>query len=70
VVEPTGPIEDDPNLTNQKFPGKPTRSFRTKQPLRVVDELREWVGHRPEQIQAMKDGLARLAEKGLEAIED
>lgn len=70
VVEPTGPIEDDPNLTNQKFPGNPTRSFRTKQPLRIVDELREWVGHRPEQIQAMKDGLARLAEKALEAIED
>lgn len=70
VVEPTGPIEDDPNLTNQRFPGNPTRSFRSKQPLRIVDELRDWVGHRPEQLQAMKDGLARRAAEGIKAIED
>ena len=70
VVEPTGPIEDDPNLTDKKFPGNPTRSFRTKAPLRVTGELVDWVGHPPEQVQAMKDGLARLAAQGIKAIED
>lgn len=70
VVEPTGPIEDDPNLTDKKFPGNPTRSFRTKAPLRVTKELVDWVGHAPEQVQAMKDGLAKLAAQGIKAIED
>lgn len=70
LVEPTGPIEDDPNLTDKKFPGNPTRSFRTRAPLRVTGELVEWVGHAPEQVQAMKDGLARLAAQGIKAIED
>ncbi len=70
VVEPTGPIEDDPNLTDKKFPGNPTRSFRTRAPLRVTGELVDWVGHAPEQVQAMKDGLARLAAQGIKAIED
>lgn len=70
IVEPTGPIEDDPNLTNKRFPGNPTRSYRTKSPLRVVGELADWTGHSPEQIQAMRDGLARLAEQGIKAIND
>ncbi len=70
IVEPTGPIEDDPNLTDQKFPGNPTRSYRTRAPLRVVGELRDWRGHAPEQLAAMRAGLARLAEQGIEAIED
>jgi rifampin ADP-ribosylating transferase len=70
VVEPTGPIEDDPNLTDKKFPGNPTRSFRTRAPLRVIGEITDWKGHAPEQLQAMKDGLARLAAQGVEAIED
>jgi hypothetical protein len=70
VVEPTSPIEDDPNLTDKKFPGNPTRSYRTRAPLRVVGELTEWQGHTPEQVQAMKDGLARLAAQGIKAIED
>jgi Rifampin ADP-ribosyl transferase len=70
LVEPTGPIEDDPNLTDKKFPGNPTRSYRTRSPLRVTGELRDWQGHPPEQVQAMKDGLARLAAQGIEAIED
>ena len=70
LVEPTGPIEDDPNLTDKKFPGNPTRSFRTRAPLRVTGELVDWVGHAPEQVQAMKDGLARLAAQGIKAIED
>jgi rifampin ADP-ribosylating transferase len=70
LVEPTGPIEDDPNLTDKKFPGNPTRSFRTRHALRVEGELTPWVGHPPEQVQAMKDGLARLAAQGLKAILD
>ena len=70
LVEPTGPIEDDPNLTDQRFPGNPTRSYRTRHPLRVTGELTGWQGHPPEQVQAMKDGLARLAAQGIEAIED
>lgn len=70
IVEPTGPIEDDPNLTDKKFPGNPTRSYRTRAPLRVIGEITEWKGHAPEQLQAMKDGLARLAAQGIRAIED
>lgn len=70
VVETTGPIEDDPNLTDKKFPGNPTRSYRTRDPLRVIGEIADWKGHPPEQVQAMKDGLARLAAQGIEAIED
>ena len=41
-VEPTGVFEDDPNVTNKKFPGNPTRSYRTRQPIKVVGEVREW----------------------------
>jgi len=70
IVEPTGPIEDDPNLTDKKFPGNPTRSFRTHAPLRVIGEITDWTGHPPQQLQAMKDGLARLAAKGIEAINE
>lgn len=69
VVEPTGDIEDDPNVTDKKFPGNPTRSFRSREPLRVVGEI-EWVGHTPEQVQAMRDGLAALKERGEAVIED
>ncbi|GGG13594.1 NAD(+)--rifampin ADP-ribosyltransferase [Pontibacter amylolyticus] len=70
IVEPTGPIEDDPNLTDKKFPGNPTKSYRTRHPLRVTGEVTEWQGHAPEQLQAMKEHLARLKEQGIEAIED
>src|SRR5262249_7381087 len=59
LVEPTGPIEDDPNLTNKKFRGNPTKSFRSREPLRVTGELAGWQGHSPEAIQAMKAGLER-----------
>ncbi|HWS57321.1 MAG TPA: NAD(+)--rifampin ADP-ribosyltransferase [Actinotalea sp.] len=69
-VEPTGPIEDDPNLTDRRFPGNPTRSYRTRQPLRVLDEVVDWQGHSPEALQAMRDHLARLTELGVEAIDD
>jgi hypothetical protein len=70
LVEPTGDYEDDPNLTDQKFPGNPTASYRSRQPLRVVGEIKGWVGHPPDQLQAMKDGLARLREQGLDVIHD
>jgi rifampin ADP-ribosylating transferase len=70
IVEPTGPFEDDPNLTDKKLPGNPTRSYRTRAPLRVTGEIPDWVGHAPEQLQAMKDGLARLAAQGVEPIHE
>jgi rifampin ADP-ribosylating transferase len=70
TVEPTGLIEDDPNLTNKKFPGNPTKSYRTRDPLRVTGEVLDWKGHSPEQVQAMKDHLEKLKEQGIEAIED
>ncbi|RZK99656.1 MAG: NAD(+)--rifampin ADP-ribosyltransferase, partial [Pedobacter sp.] len=70
IVEPTGPIEDDPNLTDKKFPGNPTRSYRTRDPLRVVGEVTDWKGHSPEQLRTMKDHLAKLKEQGIEAIEE
>jgi rifampin ADP-ribosylating transferase len=69
-VEPTGPIENDPNLTDQRFPGNPTRSYRTRDPLRVLDEVVEWEPHAPEVLQAMLDHLAELDRLGIEAIED
>lgn len=70
LVEATGPIEDDPNLTDKKFPGNPTRSYRSKHPFKVVGEVTVWQGHSPEQVKAMKDGLAKLKEQGIEPIED
>ncbi len=70
IVEPTGPFEDDPNLTDKKFPGNPTQSYRSRDPLRVIGEVAEWQGHSPEQLQAMKDGLARLKAEGRDHIID
>jgi hypothetical protein len=70
IVEPTGPFEDDPNLTDKKFPGNPTKSYRTASALRVTGEVREWTGHAPEQLKAMQDHLQRLKDQGIEAIED
>lgn len=69
VVEPTGAIEDDPNLTDQKFPGNPTLSYRSREPLRVTSEVAEWQGHSTEQLEAMKDHLERLRQQGVEAID-
>lgn len=69
-VEPTGPIEDDPNLTDKKFPGNPTKSYRTRHALRVTGEVTEWQGHSPQQLQAMCENLERLKHLGIEAIED
>ena len=70
TVVPTGPIEDDPNLTDKKFPGNPTKSHRSRDPLRVTGEVLEWQGHSPEQLKAMKDHLEELKRLGIEAIED
>ncbi len=70
IVEPTGPIEDDPNLTDKKFPGNPTKSYRSLFPFKVIGEVTEWQGHNPEQLKAMKDNLARLKEQGIEAIDE
>ena len=70
LVEPTGPIEDDPNLTDKKFPGNPTKSFRSKDPFKVIGEVTVWQGHPPEQVKAMKDNLEKLKQQGIEAIED
>lgn len=69
IVEPSGAFVDDPNLTDQKFPGNPTRSYRSQAPLRVLGEVTEWQGHSPEQLQHMKDHLERLKAAGVEAID-
>ncbi len=70
LVEPTGPVEDDPDLTDKKFPGNPTKSYRSTHPFRVVGEVAKWQGHPQEQVQAMKDGLAKLREQGIDSLND
>ena len=70
IVEPTGSYENDPNLTDKKFPGNPTRSFRTKHPLRVTSEVHKWEGHPPEVLQNMIDHIEKLKQLGIEAIND
>jgi rifampin ADP-ribosylating transferase len=69
-VEPTGPFEDDPNLTDQRFPGNPTRSYRTREPLRVVGEVVGWQGHPPDVLQNMLDHLEEAKRLGIEAINE
>jgi len=70
IVEPTGEFEDDPNVTNKRFTGNPTQSFRSREPVRVVGEVVDWVGHSPEKLQAMRDGLDALKRRGAAQIED
>jgi hypothetical protein len=70
VVEPQGAFEDDPNVTDKRFPGNPTQSYRTRHPLRVVGEVADWQGHDPEVLKEMLDHLALLREQGLDVIED
>ena len=70
LVEPTGPFTDDPNLTDKRFPGNPTKSYRSREPLRVLGECTGWRGHPPEVLQAMKDHLAQLKQLGVEPIDD
>lgn len=68
IVEPTGAFEDDPNLTDKRFPGNKTASYRSVEPLRIAGELADWVGHPPEQIREMKENLARMAREGTNTI--
>lgn len=70
LVEPTGKIEDDPDLTDKKFPGNPTKSYRSTHPFRVVGEVTLWKGHPSEQVKAMKEGLERLKEQGINSLND
>jgi hypothetical protein len=70
VVEPTGPFEDDPNVTNKRFPGNVTRSYRTRHPMLVVDEVEDWEGHPDDAVQGMLEHIARLRDQGLDVIED
>jgi len=70
IVEPTGSIEDDPNLTNKRFPGNPTKSYRSRDPFRVLGEVTDWTGHSPEQLKEMRDHLELLKQRGIEAIEE
>ena len=70
IVEPTGGFEDDPNVTDKRFPGNPTQSFRSREPLRILGELLDWVGHSQEKLQAMRDGLDALKRQGAAKIED
>ena len=70
LVEPTGAFEDDPNLTDKRFPGNPTQSYRSREPLRVVGEVETWEPHPPERLAEMKAALARMdAEGGPEIID-
>lgn len=70
VVEPTGPFEDDPNVTNKRFPGNVTRSYRTRHPMLVIDVAHTWEGHTSAAMRGMLDSIARLREQGLDVIED
>jgi len=70
VVEPTGPFEDDPNVTNKKFPGNVTESYRTRHPMQIVGEVESWEGHAPEVLCGMLDNIAELRATGLDVIED
>jgi len=70
IVEPAGPIMDDPNLTDKKYPGNPTKSYRSREPLRVTGEVTDWQGHSPEALKDMKDNIERLRRLGVEAIDD
>jgi rifampin ADP-ribosylating transferase len=70
IVEPVGDLEDDPNVTDKKYPGNPTRSYRTREPVKIVGELLDWVGHSPEHLQIMRDALADLKRQGLDVIYD
>ena len=69
IVQPTGDWFDDPNLTDQKFPGNPTRSYRSQAPLRIVGEVESWTPHPPEILAAMKANVARLKDEGAPIID-
>lgn len=70
LVEPTGNIEDDPDLTDKKFPGNPTKSYRSTEPFRVVGEVSVWQSHPKEQVEAMKNALEKLKKEGINSLND
>jgi rifampin ADP-ribosylating transferase len=70
IVEPTGPLEDDPNVTDKKFPGNPTRSYRTRDPVRIVGEIVGWAGHSPEKLKAMRERVDEIRRAGDGDIDD
>lgn len=70
LVEPTGPIEDDPNVTDRRFRGNPTKSFRSRDLLRVIGELTRWKPHSRKAIDAMKAGIDKLAQQGFGPIDN
>jgi len=70
LVEPTGEIENDPDLTDRKFPGNPTQSFRSLHPLRILAEVGNWQGHPVEQVRAMKEHLKKLKEQQIHSLND
>ena len=69
-MQPEGTVEDDPNVTDKKHPGNPTRSYRTREPVRILGETTDWAGHPPEQLQAMRERLADLERRGIAVIYD
>lgn len=70
LVEPTGAVEDDPDLTDKKFPGNPTQSFRSTEPFRVVGEVTVWQNHPVAQVKMMKDHLEKLKAEGIDSLND
>ncbi len=70
VVEPRGPFEDDPNVTDKRFPGNPTRSFRSQDAVVIVGEVSDWEGHDPTTVQQMVAGLAAMRAEGRDTILD
>lgn len=70
LVEAMGPIEDDPDLTDRKFPGNPTQSYRSEHPFKIVGEVAIWKSYSPDQAKAMKDGLLKLKEQGINSLND
>ncbi len=69
-MEPTGPLEDDPNVTDKRYPGNPTRSYRSRDPLRTAGEVTTWRGHPPDEVKAMQDAVKGLERQGVELIDD
>ncbi|MEK4274454.1 NAD(+)--rifampin ADP-ribosyltransferase [Paenibacillus sp. FSL R7-0026] len=70
IVEPLGDFESDPNVTDKKFPGNPTRSYRSKSPLKIIAELASWERHSEEEINHMITSLRKLSEEGKNIIYD
>ena len=70
VVQPHGDVEDDPNVTDKKFPGNPTRSYRSTEPVEIVGEMTDWVGHSPEYLDRFRAGLNALREQGRAVLYD